>query len=405
MTHSERRDVVIVGASLAGLRAAEALRREGYAGRLTMVGAEEDFPPFDRPPLSKEVLRGAWQLDAARLPLFEDIDARLLLGIGATALHPAERLVSLGDGRALGYDGLVIATGTTVRRIRCPGSTLPGVHYLRTARDCAALEAQFRHRPRVVVIGGGFIGSEVASACRERNLDVTVVDLAELPMAEQTGQPIARYLMDQHRSRGVALRLGVGIDGIEGESSVRSVRLADGDAIKADLVIVGIGVAPETQWLSGSGLTVEDGVVCDEHCVSIGTPDIVAAGDVARWYNRLYGRHMRVEHWTNAVEQAEYAAAVLHHGTGGRTGYAPVPYFWSDQHASRLQFAGIRGVHETVVEGSLADHKFVTVQRDEQGREVGVLAINWPAGFQRHRRLLLASLASSPQPATDGASG
>jgi 3-phenylpropionate/trans-cinnamate dioxygenase ferredoxin reductase component len=399
VTESARREIVVVGTSLAGLRAAEELRREGYRGALTMVGAEPHFPPYDRPPLSKEVLGEKWELEEARLRLFEPLDATMRLGTVAETLDPVAHRLVLDDSTALTYDGLVIATGTAVRRISCPGSSLAGVHYFRTAEDCAQVREQLAAAPRVTVIGGGFIGSEVAAVCRRRGLAVTVVDLAELPMAEQVGDAMARYLIDQHRDEGVALRLGVGIDAIEGTDHVEAVRLADGSTIDTDLVIVGIGVSPETGWLRESGLVIDNGLVCDEHCRPLESVDIVAAGDVARWHNPVYGTTMRVEHWTNAVEQAEYAAAVLLHGADGRHGYRSVPYFWSNQYDMHMQVAGIRGRDTTVVEGAVADRKFVSITTDDEDRAVGVLAVNWPAGFHRHRRGLLDNSVASPEPA------
>ncbi len=383
----------MVGCSLAGVRAAEELRRLGFGGRLDMIGEEDHFPPFDRPPLSKEVLSGSRDITEARLRLFTDLHATMVLGRRAVALHATANEVELDDGATISYDGLVIATGTSVRRIACEGSDLAGIYYFRRAEDCAQVLQRLQAQPRVAVVGGGFIGSEVAAVCRARGLDVTIVDLLPLPMVEQVGQAAARYLLDQHVRHGITMRLGVGVAAFEGAGEVRQLRLTDGSVVAADVVIVGIGVKPETAWLQDAGLVLDNGVVCDQHCAPLGGASMVAAGDVARWFNPAYGTTMRVEHWTNAVEQAEYAAGALL-GIEGREGYRSVPYFWSDQYDMHLQMAGIQGPEAVVVEGSSADRKFVMMIRDG-GRDVGVLCVNWPARFQRYRRQLKDHLASA----------
>jgi len=378
---------VVVGTSLAGLRGAEQLRRAGFRGELHMVGREPHFPPYDRPPLSKEVLSGERGLAEARLRVFTELDAVIRPGRNAIGLDVAGREVRLDDETALGFDGLLIATGASVRVLRCAGADLPGVYYFRTAEDCAALQARLTPGTRAVIVGAGFIGSEVASVARRRGVAVTLVDSAELPMAPQVGEAVAGYLLAQHERHGVTVRLGVGVSGIEGDGHAEGVRLADGTVIPADVVVVGVGVAPGTSWLEGSGLTLADGVVCDEHCRAAGGRSIVAAGDVARWRNPRYGLLMRVEHWTNAIEQAEYAAGTLLRGPDGRPGYAPVPYFWSDQYDMHLQFAGATGTETVLAEGSIEDGQFVMLNRAD-GRDVGVIAVNWPARFGRHRRRL-----------------
>ncbi len=385
-------NTVVVGTSLAGLRAAEQMRREGYRGMLHLVGKEKHFPPYDRPPLSKEVLSGKRDLEEARLRVFEELDAAVIRGRSAVHLDVTSREILLDDGSSLGYDGLIVATGASVRKIRCAGADRAGVHYFRTAEDCARVKASLAPGSRAVIVGAGFIGSEVASVCRARGLDVTVIDSAVLPMSEQIGERTAQYLLDQHRRRGIATHLGVGVAGIEGETRAEAVRLTDGSYIAADIVVVGVGVVPETRWLEDSGLFLDDGVVCDEYCMPVGTTGMVAVGDVARWFNPLYQTLMRIEHWTNAVEQAEYAAAILVNGLHGRGGFSSLPYFWSDQYDMHLQFAGVPGTESILAEGSLEDRQFVMLQRTE-GQDVGVVGANWPSRFGKYRRRLAEQLS------------
>jgi NADPH-dependent 2,4-dienoyl-CoA reductase/sulfur reductase-like enzyme len=387
--------IAVVGASLAGLRGAEELRRAGFGGELTLVGAESHFPPIDRPPLSKEVLASQWRLEDARLRLFEELNATTILDDPAAELDLARRTLILTSGRSVRFDGVMIATGAAVRHLRCPGADLSGVMYFRGPEDCLALVARLAEGPRIVIVGAGFIGSEIAAVCRGRGVAVTMIDAASLPLEPQLGSDIASYVMQQHRRHGVELRTGVGVQAIEGDTRVRQVRLTDGETVPADVVIVGIGVTPATGWLKGSGVALDDGVSCDQHCRALGVDDVVAAGDVASWLNPAYGRTMRVEHWTNAVEQAEYAARSLLGDPG--PGYSSVPFFWSDQYDMHLQSAGIRGEVDEIADGSFDTGKVVVESRigDEV---VGVLAINWRGRFQRLRRALTSAVMASPRP-------
>ncbi|MGH9074026.1 MAG: NAD(P)/FAD-dependent oxidoreductase, partial [Acidimicrobiales bacterium] len=333
--------VVVVGASLAGLRAVETLRRDGFAGRLFLVGAEEHFPPYDRPPLSKEVLTGAWEPERARLRIDDGLDVELLLGRRAVALDLGRREVTLAGGEALGFDGLVVATGAAPRRLAGVDDGLGGVAVLRTVEDCLALRDELDKEPAVVVIGAGFIGCEVASACRSRGLEVTVVEALPLPLVRVLGQEMSEMVVGLHRDHGVGFRLGVPVAGLRGSGRVEEVLLGGGTALPADLVVVAMGVVPETGWLAGSGLAIGDGVLLDESCTAVGVDRVVAAGDVARWHNPVFGESMRVEHWTNAAEQGEAAASSLLRGREAAEAFRPVPYFWSDQHGSRIQFVGV----------------------------------------------------------------
>ncbi len=386
--------VVVVGASLAGVQAADTLRDQGFGGRVVLVGAEHHLP-YDRPPLSKELLAGTSTPDEALLRPpghFEDRAIELILGTMATGLDLDRRLVHLAVAGAevapLGFDGLVIATGAAPRRL--PGtSALAGVHVLRTLDDCLAVSAALDESPRVVVVGAGFIGAEVAATCRGRGLEVTVVEALPVPLAKAVGPDIGAALAELHRDHGVALRTGVGVAALEGSRRVERVALADGSAVEADLVVVGVGVKPQTAWLAGSGLTLDDGVVCDAACVA--APGVVAAGDVARWDNRLFGRLMRVEHWTNAVEQGAAAATSLLAAAAGERppSFAPVPYFWSDQYGLRIQYVGASrpGDEMVVVDGSLDDRRFVAVYGRE-GRIVAALAVGRARRLMAYRRMI-----------------
>jgi NADPH-dependent 2,4-dienoyl-CoA reductase/sulfur reductase-like enzyme len=382
--------IVVVGASLAGLRAAETLRRNGFEGELVLCGAEKHLP-YDRPPLSKEVLQGRW--DADKLPLrrqpWEDLRLHLRLGVRANSLDTGTRSVSLSDGTRERYDALVIATGASARRLR-DQPELEGIHLLRTLDDALALRAAFERGPRVLVVGAGFIGAEVAASARARGLAVTVIEPLPVPLARGLGERMGALCADLHREHGVDLRCGVGVASIEGDGRVERVVLGDGTRVAADVVVVGIGAVPETRWLEGSGLALDDGVVCDAYCAA-GPPGVFAAGDVARWHNPLFDEVMRVEHWSNAVEQGVYVAERLAGSAAGAAPFAPVPFFWSDQYDVKIQFAGrMRGDDDVrVVAGSLEQRKF-TALYGRAGRLTGVLCFSRPRDLAKYRRLIAA---------------
>lgn len=387
---SPQRTVVVVGASLAGLRAAETLRREGYDDRLVLVGAESHLP-YDRPPLSKELLAGEWEPEqiGLRKQPYDDLDLDLRLGRRATRLDVTDRVVELDDGgETLRFDGLVVATGARPRTL--PGTpALDGIFVLRTLDDCLTIRARLDRRPRVVVIGAGFIGSEVAATCRGRGLDVTVLEMLATPLERAVGPVVGDACGRLHRDHGVDLRCGVAVAGFEGAERVERVRLVDGSTVDADVVVVGVGVVPETRWLEGSGLTLDDGVVCDETCLA--APGVVAAGDVARWPNALFdGERMRVEHWTNATEQGVAAARrLLVDDAASAEAFAPVPFVWSDQYDVKIQVVGsIRGDDEVALaDGSLDEHRFVALF-GRGGRLVGALGFSRPRIVMQYRKLI-----------------
>lgn len=378
------RRIVVVGASLSGLHAARALRHGGFDGTITVVG-DEAHAPYDRPPLSKQVLAGSWEPERTTLIGARDDDLALdwMLGTAATSLDPGARTVELDDGSVLDFDGLVVATGARPRRLSA-AEGLDGVHVLRTLDDALALRADLDATPRrVVVVGAGFIGAEVAATVRGRGLPVTMVEPLPVPLGRVLGGEVGETIGAVHRDQGVDLRLGVGVDAVEGATRVERVRLSDGSTLEADVVVVGIGVVPNTDWLDGSGLEVDDGVVADETCRA--APGIVAAGDVARWPHRTYGETMRVEHWDHAIAQGGHAAATLLAGDGAEA-FTPVPWFWSDQYDRKIMLAGRpAGADEVrIVEGSLDDRRFVALYR-RGDRVAAVLGMNRPAPLARWR--------------------
>jgi len=382
--------IVVVGASLAGLRACETLRTEGHAGPITLIGAERHLP-YDRPPLSKKLLAGEWEPDriALRPPAaIEELALDLRLGVPAAALDAEARVVELADGATVPYDGLIIATGSATRRL--PGQEhVANVHELRTLDDALALRARIADgTARVVVIGAGFIGLEVAATARAKGCSVTVLEGLPAPLVRGLGAEMGALATAAHLADGVDIRCDVTVT----ELSDDGVTLGDGTRVPADIVVVGIGVAPSTEWLASSGLQLRDGVVCDE-TLAAGLPGVYAAGDVARWRNDLFAEEMRVEHWTNAAEQGALAARnLLATAAGGeRTPYAPVPFFWSDQHRHRIQFLGraatTGGDRVEVAVGDPAHHRFVALY-GRGDRLWGALGVNTPKLVMPYRRLL-----------------
>jgi NADPH-dependent 2,4-dienoyl-CoA reductase/sulfur reductase-like enzyme len=373
---------VIVGASVAGLAAALGLRDSGYTGDVVLLG-DEPHLPYDRPPLSKQILTGEWDADRlwlcdpARLEQFE-ISHRS--GSQAVGLNAESREISLSSGGTIGYTDLIIATGVRPR-IPAAWASLDGVTVLRTLDHALSLRHRLREATHVVVIGAGFIGAEVAASVTGLGHAVTIVDPLPFPMARVLPPALGAMLAREHAARGVQLHCGVSVRDLEAtDRRVTGIWLSDGRRLEADLVVVGLGSTPNTEWLAGSGIPLVEGVFCDEHCRA--ADHVYAVGDVASWVNPRFGR-MRLEHRMHAAEQAEHVARTI--ASGGATDpFAPIPFFWSDQFGMRLQAYGdVRPTDEfTVIEGSIEGQRLVgACARD--GRIVAILAVNMP----RHARL------------------
>lgn len=385
--------VLIVGASAAGLCTAEALRRGGYQGKITLLG-EEAHAPYDRPPLSKQILSGAWQPAQAALraePALVALNAEFVLGDAAAELDVAARAVRTVSGRRYQADAVVIATGARARQL--PGQQgLAGVHVLRSLDHTLALRADLLAAQRVVVVGEGVLGSEIAATARTLGLEVTLAGPLAAPMAAQIG-PLASGLLAQvHQERGVQLRLGGVIAGLTSAAGrATGVRLAGGEALPAEVVVVTIGAAPATDWLAGSTLLVDNGVVCDAHCKA--ADGIYAVGDVARWHHQQLGRLARFENRTNAAEQAEAVAADI---LGRAAPYVPVPYFWTDQFDVKIQVFGLIGADAEVeiVEGDLSARRFVA-RYTRAGVVTGVLGWNMPKQVRQHRQAVAEAMDAS----------
>jgi len=333
-----RRTIVIVGANLAGGRAAETLRQEGFDGRIILIG-DEPHRPYERPPLSKEVLRGEAEPDVAFLrpeEYYTENDIELLLGARATNIDTEAQIVALAEGLQLNYDDLLLCTGGRPRTLDLPGKDLEGIHTLRTFEDAFAIRERVRPGAKVVVVGAGFIGAEVAASARAMGAEVTLLEVAAVPLERALGAEVGRILGDIHEDHGVDLRTSVSIERFDGDGRARAVVLADGTTFDADVVVLGVGIAPNEQLARSAGIACDNGIVVDEHCRT-NIPNIYAAGDVANHPNPIVGERIRVEHWQNAQNQA---AAVAKAMLGATDGFAEVPWFWSDQFDVNLQMFG-----------------------------------------------------------------
>jgi 3-phenylpropionate/trans-cinnamate dioxygenase ferredoxin reductase subunit len=403
---SSVQSVVIIGAGAAGLSVAQCLRGEGYVGRLTLLGDETELP-YDRPPLSKQVLAGSWDPERARL-LPEDrirmLRADLRLGASAAGLDTSAHEVTLSDSRVVGYDALVVATGIQPRQL--PRANSAGTHVLRTMADSLRLQSMLSRSPgaRLVIVGAGFLGLEVAATARRLGAEVVVVEPVARPLENRLGAFAAARLLALHQSNGVRVLTGVGIESVTGRpgpvhpgcDGPHVVRLTSGAVLEADALLVAIGCSPRLGWLAGSGITVSDGVVCDEFCQA--AADVWAAGDVARWLHPGLGKHIRLEHRTNATEQGRAVALNI---LGAQCPFRPVPFFWTDHYETKIQVAGFlpAGAECELAEGSLDSGSFVQTFR-QAGILVGVLGWNAARSMTNYRRTLVSAQDATSVPET-----
>lgn len=391
--------VLVIGGSVGGVRTARALRAEGFDGPIRIVEAEDE-PPYDKPPLSKTALG-----QDPRVPLLAAEEAResgieLLLGRRAVALDPGRRAVRLDDGTDLPYDDLVIATGVRARRLAWAGE---GVHVLRTLADSTRLRADLIGAEHILVVGAGFIGAEAASLCRSAQLEVCLVDPAPVPMARFVGAGLGERFVDLHRRHGVDTRFGVVVEALDRVGGRWSARLSDGTTVFTDAVLVGVGAEVDLSWLAGSGLRTEDGIVCDEHGRADGVPGVFAVGDVARWYQPRTGTSTRIEHWTNAVEQAACVARTIVR-PDELLAHDPVAYVWSDQYDWKIQLFGARdpGQEPVVLEQS-EPFRLAAVWQDADGRASGGVTVGWPKASVLLRKAIAAQAPAAEVLASLGA--
>ena len=378
--------VVIVGAGHAAGQLATSLAQHAYDGPITVVG-NEAYLPYQRPPLSKKFLAG--EMDVERLyvrpeSFYEEAGIELRLETHIDSLDREAKCVQTEDGESIHYDKLVLALGSRVRRVRVDGTDLEGVHYLRSIDDVTAIREDFGKGARVVVIGAGYIGLEVAAVARQADLDVTVLEIADRVMSRVVSPEISDFYQIEHTNQGVKLRLATGVKSINGKKRVKSVTTSNGDDIPADVVVIGVGIVPNTELATAADLEVDDGIVVDERCVT-SDPDIYAIGDCTMHPNAIFDRSMRLESVHNAVEQAKTAAANL---CGQDERYCEVPWFWSDQYDLKLQIAGLSdGYDDVVIRGNPAERSFSCIYLRED-RIIAVDAINAPRDFVHSKQLI-----------------
>src|SRR3984885_3956939 len=338
---------VIVGASLAGAKAAQELREHGFDGRIVLIGAESERP-YERPPLTKDYLRGESEREKAyvhRAEFYGEQDIELISGATVTAIDPDGSRVTLDAGRDVDYDKLLLTTGAEPRRIEVPGADLEGIHYLRTLADCDALRARIEDSGRVAVVGAGWIGSEFAASARQLGLDVTVIDPLAVPNEQIFGAEIGTFYRDVHVRHGVEMLLGQGLEAFEGDGAVARVRTTAGKVVECDFAVVGIGIMPRTDLAADAGIAVENGIVANQR-LETSAPGIFVAGDAANAWHPFYERHIRVEHWANALNQGPAAARAM---LGEDVSYDRIPYFFSDQYDVGMEYSGYATSWDDVV--------------------------------------------------------
>lgn len=377
--------VVIVGASVAGMKLAQNLRSEGFTGAVTLVDAETD-PLYDKPPLSKDYLSGSSSVSDIRLMTTEELEAQGIesrFGVRATALDPARRSVTLDDGEELVYDTLVIAAGARARRTAW--SDVPGVHVLRSRDDSDALRKELVEGRHLAVVGAGFIGAEAAATALKAGLRVTIIEPLDAPMGRAMNSEIGAIFAEKHRSEGVEFHFGISVERVERVGEQCRVVLTDGSTLDVDAVLLGIGAVPNTEWLESSGMSIENGVICDSTLAAVGIPHVYAIGDIARYSNDRHPESVRLEHWTSAVDQALMVAHNIAHPDDLRR-YNPTEYVWSDQYDWKIQIVGLTGSDHATVVGDPADHRFAVVYGIEDEPLEGAVIVNWPRALIDARR-------------------
>lgn len=378
--------VVIVGASVAGMKCAQNLRSEGFTGPLTLVDAETE-PLYDKPPLSKDYLSGELSFDDIQLTTSEELSKQRIttrFGIRAEALDPARRVLELEGGEEIVYDTLVVATGARPRRT--PWASAPGVHVLRSRHDADALRAEFVAGRHLAIIGAGFIGAEAAATALKAGLRVTIIDPLDAPMGRIMNAEIGAIFAEKHRSEGVEFHFGISVERVERtDDTPHRLVLTDGSTLAVDAVLLGIGAVPNTEWLETSGVLIENGVVCDSTLAAIGVPDVYAIGDVARYRNDRYPDSVRLEHWTSAADQALLVAHNIAHPDDPRS-YKPTEYVWSDQYDWNIQIVGSTGSDHSTVIGDPADQRFGVVYGVGDQSLEGAVIVNWPRALIDARR-------------------
>jgi 3-phenylpropionate/trans-cinnamate dioxygenase ferredoxin reductase subunit len=386
--------IAIVGASLAGGTAAATLRDQGFDGEIVLIG-EEAQPPYERPPLSKEYLRGEEPFERALVrpeAFWADAGITLRTGERAESLDLEGGSVRLAGGDEVAFDRLLLTTGGVNRRLPVPGADLDHVLDLRSVADADRIREAASGASSAVVVGMGFIGAEVAASLRQGGLDVTVVEVFSTALVRALGEEVGRAVEAFHRDHGVVMRFDDGVEAFEGDGRVERVRTKTGDAVECDLAVVGVGIRPATELAEAAGLEVDDGIVVDELCRT-SAEGVYAAGDVARHVHPLAGGPIRVEHWNHAIKQGEAAARSM---LGAGEPYAEVHWFWSDQFEHNLQYAGFHGDHDQLVmRGSLEERRFAAFYLDG-GKLIGVASLDWPRDVRRAQKLIAAGVLPDP---------
>lgn len=395
MTSETSDTIVIVGAGHASGQAAASLRQEGFEGKITLIG-EEPYLPYQRPPLSKKFLAGELTIDRVYFKppeFYDDAHVDVRLNSRVTTLDRGAKEVVTEDGSRISYDKLILTTGSRVRELRCPGSELAGIHYLRTIDDVEAIKGQFIAGKRMVIVGAGYVGLEVAAVAVKHGLEVSVLEMEERVLARVTSPEISQYFHDVHSEAGVNLLYGHGVSSFEGASRLERVTCGNGTSLDADLAIVGIGILPNVELAEEAGLDCDNGIKVDTHCRT-SDPDIFAAGDCTQHPNEIYDRRIRLESVHNALEQAKTAAASA---CGKDKPYVQVPWFWSDQYDLKLQMAGLnQGYDEVVLRGDPAGRKFAAFYL-KAGQLIAVDAINAAPEYMMGRKLIGEKARVAPE--------